>query len=79
MDEIAAPFRAAEALAAGHLTFRELRRFHEAIYPGIWIRRGMELDALGRARAAWLWSNRDGVLGGLSAAAALGVKCCMSH
>lgn len=68
------PFRAAEALDAGALTFRELRRFHEAIYPGVWAPRGVQLSAAQRAKAAWLWSGRCGVLSGLSASALLGAK-----
>ncbi|MCH9710787.1 MAG: DUF559 domain-containing protein [Actinomycetia bacterium] len=74
MDEIQWPFRASEQLNAGKLTFRELRRFHAAVYPGVWIPRGAELDAIGRARAAWLWSRRKGVLCSLSAAAVQGAK-----
>ena len=74
MQEIEWPFRAAEALNAGALTFRELRRFHAAIYPGVWAPRGIEFSAVERARAAWLWSGRDGVLAGLSASAMLGAK-----
>lgn len=68
------PFLATEALSAGLLTFRELRRFHTGVYPGIWAPRGVDLSPVDRARAAWLWSGRRGVLAGLSAAAALGSK-----
>jgi hypothetical protein len=71
---IAWPFLAAEALAADALTFRELRCFHVAVYPGVWTPRGVELSAIDRARAAWLWSRRRGVLAGLSASALLGAK-----
>lgn len=74
MEHIDWPFRASEQLEAGALTPRELRRFHQAVYPGVWIPCGAELDAVGRARAAWLWSHRDGVVAGLSAAALLGAK-----
>jgi len=74
MQTIDWPFRASEQLEAGTLTFRELRRHHRAVYPGVWIPRGAELDAVGRARAAWLWSGRQAVLGGVSAAAVLGAK-----
>ncbi len=74
MHDIDWPFRAAEALDAGALTFRELRRFYEAVYPGVWVPRGVDLSAQQRARAAWLWSGRDGVIAGLSAAALLGAK-----
>jgi len=68
------PFIAAEAIDAGMLTFRELRRFHEAVYPGVWVPRGVELSPVRRARAAWLWSGRKGVLAGLSASALHGAK-----
>ena len=68
------PFLAAEALDDGLLTFRELRRFHAGIYPGVWAPRGVELTPVDRSRAAWLWSRRRGVLAGLSAAALLGAK-----
>ncbi|VEG56712.1 cullin, a subunit of E3 ubiquitin ligase [Mycolicibacterium aurum] len=74
MKHIDSPFRASEQLAAGTLIFRELRRFHEAVHPGVWHPRGAELDAVGRARAAWLWSGREAVVSGLSAAALLGAK-----
>jgi hypothetical protein len=74
MQQIEWPFRAADALAAGALTFRELRRFHCAVYPGVWAPREVELSADQRARAAWLWSRRGGVPAGLSASAVLGAK-----
>lgn len=74
MQPIAWPFIAIEALEAGMLTFRELRRFHEAVYPGIWVPRGAELSPVRRARAAWLWSGRRAVLSGLSASALHGSK-----
>jgi hypothetical protein len=74
MDNLEWPFRAAEALDARALTFRELRRFHAAIYPGVWAPRGVDLTAVDRARAAWLWSGRSAVLAGLSAAAIHGAK-----
>lgn len=68
------PFLAAEALSAGDLTFRELRRFHVGVYPGVWAARDADLSPVDRGRAAWLWSGRRGVLCGLSASAALGAK-----
>ena len=74
MQTIGWPFRADEALKDAVLTFRELRRFHQAIYPGVWAPRGVELSATDRARAAWLWSRRGGVIAGLSASAMLGAK-----
>lgn len=74
MQPIPWPFIAAEALDAGVLTFRELRRFHAAVYPGVWAPRGVELTPARRALAAWLWSGRRGVLAGLSASALHGAK-----
>jgi hypothetical protein len=68
------PFRADEALETGALTFRELRRFHEGIYPGVWAPRGVDVTAVHRAEAARLWSRRRGVTAGLSASAMLGAK-----
>jgi hypothetical protein len=74
MQTIGWPFRAVEALEHGALTVRELRRFHQAIYPGVWVPRGAEFSATDRARAAWLWSRRGGVIAGLSASAMPGAK-----
>ncbi|WP_094286210.1 hypothetical protein [Mycobacterium lehmannii] len=74
MEDLDWPFRATEALDAGLLTFRELRQCHTGIYPGVWVPRGAELSAVDRARAAWLWSRRRGVLAGLSASAIHGAK-----
>ncbi len=74
MTSIEWPFRAAEALDAGALTFRQLRRMHAAVYPGVWAPRGVQLSTVERARAAWLWSGRDAVIAGLTACALLGAK-----
>ncbi|CAJ1495718.1 hypothetical protein [[Mycobacterium] burgundiense] len=68
------PFLSAEALADGGLSFRELRKFHAAAAPGVWVPRGVELSAKQQATAAWLWSRRQAVLAGLSASAMLGTK-----
>lgn len=69
MVPICVPFRATEALEQGLLTFRELRRFHAAVYPGVWVARDVDLSPVDRAYAAWLWSGRRGVVAGLSASA----------
>ena len=74
METIDWPFRASEALDAGALTFRELRRFHFAMHPGVWAPRGVDPSAVERARAAWLWSGRGGVIAGFSASAMIGAK-----
>ncbi|WP_006245805.1 hypothetical protein [Mycolicibacterium tusciae] len=74
MGELQWPFRGSEALAAGLIGARELRRFYTPIYPGVHGLRGVELSATQRSRAAWLWSRRRGVLAGLSASALLGAQ-----
>ena len=63
-----------EAVAAGALSERQLRKFYTAVYPGVYAPRGVELSTAQRARAAWLWSRRSGVLAGLSASVMLGSK-----
>lgn len=68
------PFRGAEAVGTHQLTAYQLRRFYAPIYPGVYAPRDIELTARQRARAAWLWSRRVGVLAGLSAAALHGSK-----
>ena len=68
------PFRGAEAVASGALSQRQLKAFYTAVYPGVYVPRWVELSAIQRARAAWLWSRRSGVVSGLSASAMLGTK-----
>lgn len=72
--EIEWPFRGAEALASGTLSVRTLRNDYVAIYPGVYVPRWAEVSPAQRARAAWLWSRRRGVLAGLSASALHGSK-----
>ena len=73
-EELDWPCRGWEAVEAGMLSVRELRRLYIPVYPGVHVPRGVELSAVQRSRAAWLWSRRRGVLAGLSAAATLGAK-----
>lgn len=72
--EIDWPFRGAEALATGALSVRALRRHYVAVYPGVYAPRWMDLSAVQRAHAAYLWSKRTGVIAGLSASAMHGAK-----
>jgi hypothetical protein len=74
MGELGWPFRAAEALGAGAISVRELRRLYSSVYPGVYAPRALELSASQRACAAWLWSRRQGAVAGMSAAALLGAK-----
>ncbi|KZS67139.1 hypothetical protein [Mycobacterium pseudokansasii] len=68
------PFVGSEALAAHILTPYRLRSRFTAIHPDIYVTTGTELDAITRARAAWLWSRRRGIVAGHSAAALHGAK-----
>jgi hypothetical protein len=74
MQAIEWPFRGSEAVDSGSLTFRELRRFHAAMYPGVWAPRGVEPTIGDRTRGAWLWSGRTCVVAGLAGSAMLGTK-----
>lgn len=65
---------ASEAIAEGLLTRNDLRRRYVKLYRNVYARRDVELTALDRAKAAWLWSDREAVLVGSSAAAMLGTK-----
>lgn len=71
---VRAPFIGSEAVASGALTAYELRTGFAAIHRDIFVPRGGELTAIGRARAAWLWSKRRGVIAGHSASALHGAK-----
>lgn len=68
------PFIGSEALAARVLTPYALRSRFTALYPDVYLPADAELTATTRARAAWLWSRRRGVLAGRSAAVLHGSK-----
>ena len=65
---------ATEALASGRLTRRDLRQRYTKVYRNVYVPNGVEMTALDRARAAWLWSGRRAILVGHSAAALLGSR-----
>jgi hypothetical protein len=58
-----------EAMAAGLVTRQTLRTKYVKLHYNVHARKGLELDASDRARAAWLWSRRTATLVGISAAA----------
>jgi hypothetical protein len=68
------PFVGSEAVLAGTWTERELRRSCTRIYRNVYRRRGSNLTAKDRAVAAWLWSGKEAVVAGTSAAALLGAE-----
>ncbi len=71
---IESPFVGTEALSAGLISERAMRRLYEPVYPNVYWRRDATLTARERAHAAWLWSKRRGIVAGLSAAALHGAK-----
>lgn len=68
------PFIGSEAIASGELTPYALRSRFIALHPNVYVPTGTEVTAVLRARAAWLWSGRRGVVAGQSAAALHGAK-----
>jgi hypothetical protein len=74
MNEEFLPLIGTEALAAGTVTRRTLVSRHDMVYRNIYLPKGVELTPDRRAVAAWLWSNRNATIAGLSAAALHGSK-----
>jgi hypothetical protein len=68
------PFIGSEAVAAGRLTPYQLRSRFVAVHHDVYVPRGADMSAVQRAKAAWLWSRRRGVLAGGSAAALHGAR-----
>jgi hypothetical protein len=65
---------ATEVLGSGQLTRRDLSRRYRKLYRNVYVPNGVELTAVDRAYAAWLWSGRTATLVGHSAAALLGSR-----
>lgn len=74
MPPMSEPFIGSEALASGLLGKGELRRRHAKLFRDVYIDSGTQLSAPTMARAGWLWSGRQAVVAGKSAAAVLGAK-----
>jgi hypothetical protein len=68
------PFIGSEAVASGRMTPYALRSRFMAIHRDVYIPRGAEITTVQRARAAWLWSRRRGIVAGRSASALHGAK-----
>ena len=73
------PFIGTEALAAGTVNRYQLATRYTSIHRNVYVAAGTELTAKERAVAAWLWSRREAVVAGLSAAALHGSKWIDSH
>ncbi|BBZ72180.1 DUF559 domain-containing protein [Mycobacterium paraseoulense] len=68
------PFFGSEAIASGLLTKSQLETRYHRLFRGVYIDRDAELTAAVRAKAAWLWTGRRGIVAGFSAAAVHGSK-----
>ena len=68
------PFIGSEAVKSGALTRYQLRSRFVALHPDVYVLPEIPLTATTRARAAWLWSRRRGVVAGHSASALYGAK-----
>lgn len=71
---MAEPFIGSEAVAAGVASHSQLRHRYTRVFRDVYVIAGTELTPILRARAAWLWSRRRGVIAGFSAAALHGSK-----
>lgn len=69
-----APFIGSEAVDSGLVAKHLLRTRHTAVFPDVYVPKGAELTLRERARAAWLWSHRQGIVMGLTAAGLHGSK-----
>ncbi|OKH63738.1 hypothetical protein EB72_10795 [Mycobacterium sp. SWH-M1] len=63
------PFVGSEAIADGRVKKHQLRSNYRAVFPDVYVPCDVEPGLEHRAAAAWLWSHREGVIAGLTAAA----------
>ena len=68
------PFVGSEAVASGLIRKHERRARYRAEFPDVYAPRGVALTIQERAKAAWLYSHREGVIAGLTASALHGAK-----
>lgn len=71
---MAEPFIGSEAVSNGEVLKSALRTHYRKLFRDVYVDPRVELTSLIRARAAWLWSRRRGVVAGLSAAAVHGAQ-----
>jgi hypothetical protein len=67
-------FRGSEALTSGRLTRHELQRWHRTVFRGVYSPKRTALSLRDRAEAAWLASDRRGVIAGVAASALHGAQ-----
>ena len=62
------PFVGSEALHKGLVRKHQLRARFRAVFPDVYVGRDHQPTLRQRTQAAWLWSHRQGVIAGLTAA-----------
>jgi len=68
------PFVGSEALASGLVKKHQLRAHFRAAFPDVYVPKNAVLTVHQRAKAAWLYSHREGVVAGLTASALHGAQ-----
>jgi hypothetical protein len=68
------PFIGSEAIAAGTLTKTHLASRYRRLFPDVYVNRHVGVDTKLRAKAAWLWTGRRGIVAGFAAGAFHGSK-----
>ncbi|MDG5486174.1 hypothetical protein [Mycolicibacterium gadium] len=68
------PFVGSEAITSGLLKKHELRAGYRAQFPDVYVPKDARPTLRQRAVAGWLWSHREGVIAGLTAASLHGAK-----
>jgi very-short-patch-repair endonuclease len=68
------PFVGSEALASGLVKKHQLRASFRTVFPDVYVPKDAVLTVPQRARAAWLYSHREGVIAGVTASAFHGAK-----
>ncbi|WP_082683849.1 MULTISPECIES: hypothetical protein [unclassified Mycobacterium] len=68
------PFVGSEAVINGAIRKHELRSRYRTVFPDVYMSKGVVPSLYDRAKAAWLWSHREGVMVGLTASALHGAK-----
>lgn len=71
---MAEPFVGSEAIANGTMTRSQLCTGYTRLFRDVYVDRDVQVTAVLRARAGWLWTKRQGVVAGVSAAAMHGSK-----
>jgi hypothetical protein len=71
---MAEPFVGSEAIANGTLTSSQLCTGYTRLFRDVYVDRDVQVTAALRAKAGWLWTKRQGLVAGVSAAAMHGSK-----